>query len=295
MDKNMIIIVTGSNRGLGQAIRRLLAQTSHDPPLTIYATSRESVPLDIKPLHNNLIHFEQLDITSALSIQSLISKINPPVDILINNAAVALDREYNYENTVNSYPKDIQEQFSSSWLTLAGLDNPADIYLQSVKADMEEESRWNYVKGSFNVGKSCVNALTAVLSRLINCCCPGWNKTDVGSLGGDLGKDPMKGAKIPVKLAIGDIGEWALMVRHQQQRYQLEEVAEINFQIDLLEKDSTKPERGDTVAVAPHLSHSVTLSGETAGVRVPAECLRELCDHALSFRMSSKIGMESSG
>ena len=254
MDKNMIIIVTGSNRGLGQAICRLLAQTSHDPPLTIYATSRESVSIDIKPLHNNLIHFEQLDITSTSSIQSLISKINSPVDILINDAAVVLDREYNYENAVktfevnyratrnmcelflnagemvenkgsrivnvtasgssklSSYSKDIQAQFSSSSLTLAGLDNLADIYLQSVKAGTEEESGWNHVKGSYNVSKSCVNALTAVLSRqypgiLINCCCPGWNKTDMGSLGGDFGKDPMEGAKIPVKLAIGDIGD----------------------------------------------------------------------------------------
>jgi carbonyl reductase 1 len=254
MDKNMIIVVTGSNRGLGQAICRLLAKTSHYPPLTIYATYRESISLDIKPLHNNLIHFEQLDITSTSSIQSLISNINSPVDILINNAAVALDQEYNYENAVktfevnyratrnmcelflnaggmaenrgsrivnvtasgssklSSYSKDIQAQFSSPSLTLTGLDNLADNYLQSVKAGTEEESGWNHVKGSYNVSKSCVNALTAVLSRqyrgtLINCCCPGWNKTDMGSLGGDFGKDPMDGAKIPVKLAIGDIGD----------------------------------------------------------------------------------------
>jgi carbonyl reductase 1 len=254
MDKNMTIVVTGSNRGLSQAISRLLAQSSHDPPLTIYATSRESVSLDIRPIHNNLIHFEQLDITSTSSIQSLISKINSPVDILINNAAVALDQEYNYENAVktfkvnyratrnicelflnaggmaknkgsrivnvtasgssklSSYSKDIQAQFSSPSLTLAGLDNLADNYLQSVKAGTEEKSGWDHVKGSYNVSKSCVNALTTVLSRqypsiLINCCCPGWNKTDMGRLGGDFGKDPMEGAKIPVKLEIGDIGD----------------------------------------------------------------------------------------
>jgi carbonyl reductase 1 len=254
MDNNMVIIVTGSNRGLGQAICRLLAQIPHDPPLTIYATSRDSVSLDIKPLHNNLIHFERLDITSTSSIQNLISKINSPVDVLINNAAVALDQEYTYENALktievnyratrnmcelflnaggmaenkgsrivnvtasgssrlSSYSKDIQAQFSSSLLTLAGLEHLVDNYLHAVKARKEEESGWNHVKGSYHVSKSCVNALTAVLSRqypdtLINCCCPGWNKTDMGRLGGDFGKDPMAGAKIPVKLAIGDIGD----------------------------------------------------------------------------------------
>lgn len=250
----MVIVVTGSNRRLGQAICHLLAQTSHNPPLTIYATSRKSVSLDIKPLHNNFIHFEQLDVTSTSSIQSLISKINSPIDILINNAAVALDREYNYENAVktfevnykatknicelflnsggmaenkgsrivnitasgssklSSYSKEIQAQLSSPSLTLTGLDNLADSYLQSVKAGTEEESGWNHAKESYNVSKSCINVLTAVLSRrypgiLINCCCPGWNKTDMGSLGGDFGKDPMDGAKIPVKLAIGDIDD----------------------------------------------------------------------------------------
>lgn len=199
------------------------------------------------------MRFEQLDITSTSSIQSLISKINSPVDILINNAAVALDQEYSYENAVktfavnyratrnmcelflnlggmaenngsrivnvtasgssklSSYSKDIQAQFSSSSLTLAGLDNLTDIYLQSVKTGTEEESGWNHIKGSYNVSKSCVNVLTTILSKqypniLINCCCPGWNKTDMGRLGGDFGKDPMEGAKIPVKLAIGDIG-----------------------------------------------------------------------------------------
>ena len=256
MDKNVIIVATGSNRGLGQAICRLLAETSHNPPLTIYATSREAVALDIKPLHNNLIHFEPLDITSTSSIQTLISKINSPVDILINNAAVALDKEYSYENAVkhfevnyrgtrkmcelflnaggmaknkgsrivnvtasgssalSSYSKDIQAQFSSSSLTLAVLDDLADSYLQSVKAGTEVESGWKHVGESYNVSKSFVNALTAVLARvysgtLINCCCPGWNKTDMGRLGGGAekyAKDPMDGAKIPVKLAIGDIG-----------------------------------------------------------------------------------------
>lgn len=254
MEKNTIIVVTGSNRGLGLAICRLLAQTPHTSPFTIYATSRESVHLDIKPVHNNLIYFEQLDITSTSSIQNLISKINSPVDILINNAAVTLDVEYGYENAVktfevnyrgtrticelflneggmaeskgsrivnvtasgssalSSYSEDIQAQFISPTLTLAGLDNLVDAYLQSVKAGTEEESGWNHVKASYNVSKSCINALTTVLSRqypgvLINCCCPGWNKTDMGRLGGEFGKDPIDGAKIPVKLAIGDIGD----------------------------------------------------------------------------------------
>ena len=102
MEPNKIIVVTGSNRGLGQAIYRLLAQTPHKPPLMIYATSRNAVSLDITPLHDNIIHFEELDITSPSSIHILISKIASPIDVLINNAAVTFHPETGYEDAVST-------------------------------------------------------------------------------------------------------------------------------------------------------------------------------------------------
>ncbi len=41
---------------------------------------------------------------------------------------------------------------------------------------------------------------------LINCCCPGWVATDMGSRVGSGGKKPVDGARIPIRLAVGDIG-----------------------------------------------------------------------------------------
>ena len=57
-----------------------------------------------------------------------------------------------------------------------------------------------------------MNALTRILARqnpglIVNACCPGWVKTDMGVMVGRPPKTPEEGAQIPVRLAVGDIGE----------------------------------------------------------------------------------------
>ena len=64
---------------------------------------------------------------------------------------------------------------------------------------------------AYAFSKTCVNAMTRVLAKdnpalLINSCCPGWVKTDMGLLIGRAPKTPADGAKIPVRLALDDIG-----------------------------------------------------------------------------------------
>ncbi|KAF2844712.1 NAD(P)-binding protein [Plenodomus tracheiphilus IPT5] len=94
MTNDQVIIVTGSNRGVGKGIISLLAQQSLSSPLTIYATSRCGSKSDIQPSNSNRIIYTQLDITNISSIASLFSQIrenNHTAFILINNAAVSND------------------------------------------------------------------------------------------------------------------------------------------------------------------------------------------------------------
>lgn len=112
---------------------------------------------------------------------------------------------------LGNYAPAIQERFRDPHMTLDGLDTMADEYLNAVRDGSEEQTGWKHVEASYSVSKSCVTAMTAVLARmnpsiLINCCCPGWVRTDMGSQVGEGGKSPEDGAKIPVRLAIGDIG-----------------------------------------------------------------------------------------
>ena len=111
---------------------------------------------------------------------------------------------------LGNYAEPIQKRFRDPSMTLADLDAMADEYFAAVRDGKEEETGWKHVDASYSVSKSCVTAMTAVLARenpgvLINCCCPGWVRTDMGSQVGEGGKSPDDGAKIPVRLAIADI------------------------------------------------------------------------------------------
>lgn len=246
MATKLIAVVTGSNRGIGLAIVSQLAQST--TPLLIYATSRSGKSLDIAASNDNEIRYAPLDISDAGSVNQLVADLEH-VDILINNAGINLDSDYNFTNAkktldvnylgtlrscqaflsimpangrsrivnvtsgacqLGNYAPTIQKRFRDPSMTLDSLNMMANEYIEAVRNNREEETGWKHVEASYSVSKSCVTALTAVLARenkgvLINCCCPGWVRTDMGSQVGQGGKSPKDGAKIPVRLAIGDI------------------------------------------------------------------------------------------
>lgn len=82
---------------------------------------------------------------------------------------------------------------------------------ESVQQGSETANGFAAPGRAYSFSKACVNAFTRILARnnpdlIINCCCPGWVKTDMGLLIGRPPKTPEDGAKIPVRLALGDIG-----------------------------------------------------------------------------------------
>lgn len=74
----------------------------------------------------------------------------------------------------------------------------------------ETKSGFSSPGRAYNFSKACLNAATFILARenpevLINSCCPGWVRTDMGRLIGRPPKTVEEGARIPVRLAVGDI------------------------------------------------------------------------------------------
>jgi carbonyl reductase 1 len=255
MAKSQVIVVTGSNRGIGKGIVQLLAKQQHEQPLTIYATSRSGANTNIQVFPPNEIRYSKLDISDQSSIQSffqLALKEHSAIDILINNAAVSNDYretpEYaaqtvttNYGGTrdmceaflsnvsrgpgsrivnvtsgynqLNNYGPELQERFRAV-TTISDVDALAESYLDAVKRgeDVQQQSGWGSGARSYKVSKALINALTIVLAQqnpdtLVNCCCPGWVDTDMGNQAkGSPPKTLEEGARIPVRLAIGDLG-----------------------------------------------------------------------------------------
>ncbi|EAT89537.1 hypothetical protein HBI56_028520 [Parastagonospora nodorum] len=245
-----LVVVTGSNRGIGQGIIHLLAKTQHDPPLTIYATSRSGTDLHIKASHSNQVRYSKLDVSDKDSITSFIASTGQAIDVLINNAGInnnnsetpelaAQTIDVNYRGTksmceifleqggmarnkgsrivnvsstacqLSNWSPALQTQFRSV-KSLSDVDALADSYLASLPSK-QSSAGWGSGPRSYQVSKSLVNALTVVLAAqnpgvLVNCCCPGWVDTDMGHQVGTPPKTLEEGARIPVRLAIGELG-----------------------------------------------------------------------------------------
>jgi carbonyl reductase 1 len=251
MAKNLNVVVTGANRGIGKGIIQLLAQTTHSTPLTIYATSRSGADLEIRATPPNTIQYAALDINSSSSISSFFGSVKD-ADVLINNAGINNNNsetadlaaqviDVNYRGTrdmcaaflaaagtgaskrrivnvsstacqLNNYPSATANSFRSA-KSVEDVDALADRYVDAVKegASAQEDAGFGSPPKSYQVSKALINALTIVLARdnkdvLVNCCCPGWVDTDMGHQVGRPPKTLEEGARIPVRLAIGELG-----------------------------------------------------------------------------------------
>ncbi|KAH6643604.1 hypothetical protein C7974DRAFT_381848 [Boeremia exigua] len=95
MSNYRIIVVTGSNRGIGKGIVQLLAREHCKQPLAIYATSRAGFNSNIESVAPNIVLYRKLDITDQASIGTFFKAVleeHGAVDILVNNGAVSHHR-----------------------------------------------------------------------------------------------------------------------------------------------------------------------------------------------------------
>lgn len=111
---------------------------------------------------------------------------------------------------LDPYSKELQHRFRNV-KTLDDVEALAREYEAAVAKGKDSEAGFP-TQRSYSVSKSLMNAFTKVLAKenaglAINCCCPGWVNTDMGNQIGRPPKTPEDGAKIPVKLAVGDIGD----------------------------------------------------------------------------------------
>lgn len=249
MSQNLTVVVTGSNRGIGQGIIQLLAKTHHTSSLNIIATSRSGNDLGIQVSPPNSIQYAKLDIGDKSSITSFF-KGTQNIDVLINNAGInnnnqetpdlaAQTIDVNYKGTrdmctaalstssgkisrivnvsstacqLNNYDQKIQDRFHAV-KSVQDVEALADQYVQAVKAggSAQKDAGFGSPPKSYQASKALINALTVVLARenpdvIVNCCCPGWVDTDMGHQVGRPPKTLEEGARIPVRLAIGELG-----------------------------------------------------------------------------------------
>lgn len=126
-------------------------------------------------------------------------------------------RVVNLSSTASSlslYSPAIADRFGSA-SSISDIDHLVSEYLSSFENGTLKADGWPVGK-SYSVSKACINAMTKILATdkekedkgvLVNCCCPGWVNTEMGKqVGSSPSKTPEEGARIPVRLALGDLG-----------------------------------------------------------------------------------------
>lgn len=97
------IIVTGANRGIGQALcHKILSDPNltSSGPFRLLATSRKGEDLGFQPSTREVkVQYPKLDISDSSSVKALADSCERgSVRVLVNNAGVNLDNAYGVEN-----------------------------------------------------------------------------------------------------------------------------------------------------------------------------------------------------
>jgi NAD(P)-dependent dehydrogenase (short-subunit alcohol dehydrogenase family) len=218
-----VAVVTGGNRGIGFEICRQLARAGCRVILTAREPAKGRAAAKALAAEGLAVTVRALDVGDPASIRRFgraIAKSPGRVDILVNNAGVYLDGGYDASGNVPA--AGLTTSLATVEATLrTNLYGPM-LMIQAVLPLMLRRRSGRIVNVSsgsgqlanmgggelaYRMSKTALNALTRVFAAetrgrgvLVNACCPGWVKTDMGGPHARRGLE--EGADTPVWLAL---------------------------------------------------------------------------------------------
>ncbi|KAL2807902.1 putative retinol dehydrogenase [Aspergillus granulosus] len=222
MSPTNIVLITGANRGIGYGVARNLAKQHPDYLIIIAASSLNAEGL-------TSVTSVEIDVTSDESVaaaKACIQEKYQRLDVLINNAGIALDVKYRGKYLLREMMKRTYEVnvFGAAAVTEAFIplleksENPRIVFTSSTVGSLERTSDltnpWATARiPAYSTSKAALNMLMVYYANIlrdkgfkVNASCPGHIGTDMNSYRGTGTVD--EGAANLVRLAVlGTDGE----------------------------------------------------------------------------------------
>ena len=207
-----VALVSGGNRGIGRQVAGDLAGLGY----RVVIGSRDLAKGEkaARELGNDVVA-RQLDVRDEKSIRSCIAWIAEEpgrLDVLVNNAGVIGGgwRTSAVDVDLDDVRATLETNLFGAWrLTQAALPlmrRNGHGRIVNISSGMGQLSDMGGSSPAYRVSKTGLNALTRILSAelageniLVNSCCPGWVRTDMG--GRSAPRSLAEGADTPVWLA----------------------------------------------------------------------------------------------
>ena len=214
-ERARIALVTGGNRGIGNAIARQLAVSGLKVVLTARDASKGKAAAKALQESGLQVDFHRLDVTSCRSIRACVAAVAERlgrIDVLVNNAGILADPRGSrfLDSKLDTY-RDTLETNLYGPLQLAQAVVPlmkANRYgrIVNMSSGQGQLSEMGAGAPAYRISKTALNALTRILAAefqasniLVNSLCPGWVRTGMGGDGAP--RTPDEGADTAVWLA----------------------------------------------------------------------------------------------
>lgn len=197
-------MVTGGNRGIGFEVCRRLALEK----MTVVLTSRDESKgrlaageLERKGL---TVIYHQLDVTDIHSINLFVQWLDEEfgkADVLVNNAGVMLDKDSPEEGVCqldeklaiwvdilrNTLDTNVMGPLLLTLSLLPLMRKHSYGRIVNVSSSLGQLTEMGGGWKAYRISKTAINAMTRILAHetagadiLVNSCCPGWVRTDMG-------------------------------------------------------------------------------------------------------------------
>ena len=173
-----IALITGVSKGLGSVLARSLSSVGYDI-IGTYNTDLDGV------LKLGNIDYYKLDLNSTESTNKFISDIKDKyehIDLLINNAALSLDNEFN-NKTKDEFMKVLEANLVGPFLLIQGLHSIMDNGVIINISSTDGINTYSSINMDYSASKAGLINLTKSLSLVLDktriyAICPNWMNTE---------------------------------------------------------------------------------------------------------------------